>query len=76
MAILLNEKDGRDKNLLTHCNICNNLISRFAEICPHCGHPDPNGLESKRKDIQYIQKIFIFSIFLAFLYFLSQFINH
>ncbi len=29
--------------LLTDCIACGNEVSRRAEICPHCGHPDPGG---------------------------------
>ena len=67
MSNLITEYEGKNKGLLGKCSVCGNLISTQAEMCPHCGHPDPNNLESQRNDAKFIQKIFISVLFIVVL---------
>ena len=41
MALIYSHGTQKPSDMTVPCWVCSGLISRRAEKCPHCGHPDP-----------------------------------
>ena len=56
MALIYSHGTQKPSDMTVPCWVCSGLISRRAEKCPHCGHPDPVEESIKRFEERRKQK--------------------